>query len=222
MKLVEELEAIKQADPVMAARNILSAETDHDVTMLKEWGFKGVAENLDNMEATRKISARLATDRLYTLAQVERLCRKFDLFFRPVEQFRGKLDSHVINDLRAFKEKNKKVVPLYVVAPQNQFVPDPVPVDPLLLADCGGGIYALISQWGGDLRWLRYFRHSILPWVLLGIHILAISALALLIAPWLFIILITVPMAIGMYMEARSDKNKIRMKPGRSDSLWRS
>ncbi|TVZ51037.1 hypothetical protein [Dokdonia sp. Hel_I_53] len=97
----------------------------------------------------------LATDRIFHINQIKKICVDYRLRFLDTKYFKGKYPQGVLDEIKYLENKHATELNGYkIIAPSKMFVLEKSD-DPLLFAPIGNGYYYLIHKWGNDLSPLR-------------------------------------------------------------------
>ncbi|MCB0374722.1 MAG: hypothetical protein KDD04_02265, partial [Sinomicrobium sp.] len=136
-------------DAILAQVNaILNAETQYEKMEDALTHGSAVAENDFDIDL-------LATDRIYHITQIKKICIDYRLRFLDSRYFKGKYPKQTLVRIEAMeKEHGIAIKGFKIIAPSRLFKLDNAD-DPLLFAPIGNDYYYLIHKWGKDLHPLR-------------------------------------------------------------------
>jgi len=97
----------------------------------------------------------LATDKIYHITQIKKICIDYRLRFLDVTFFKGKIPNSGLTKIKELERLHKtELGGLKIMAPSKLFKLEDKD-DPLLFAPIGNDYYYLIHKWGNDLHPLR-------------------------------------------------------------------
>lgn len=150
INLSEELAEISRKHPnnlVDEANARLSHDANADAKALLHF------PNISAIANSKKNSATLALNRVYSLEQIKTLCINFRLRFLKSELYKGNLPYEAITAIKNFEAGLSPIQAEYfIVAPAEFFKLKDRFADPLLFAQLGNGQYYLLHQWGADFK----------------------------------------------------------------------
>jgi len=99
---------------------------------------------------------QLEPNRIYSAAQIKKLCTRYRLRFLDSKHFKGELPYEAISKIKALqKSQDIELSGFKMIAPAPMFNLKNKDKDPLLMLPLGGDRYYLIHKWGNDLHPLR-------------------------------------------------------------------
>ncbi len=100
----------------------------------------------------------MASDRIFHLSQIRKICIDYRLRFLPSHYFKGGIPDEAISQIRHIeKTHGTKLGGFHIVAPTKTFQLRNYD-DPLLFAPIGNGYFYLIHKWGNDLDYFRKIK----------------------------------------------------------------
>ncbi len=98
---------------------------------------------------------KLATERIYHIDSIKKLCVDYRLRFLHTKYFKGNFPQKTLKEITRLETvHNIQMTGFKIVAPSKLFKLENAD-DPLLFAPIGNGYYYLIDKWGNDLHPLR-------------------------------------------------------------------
>ncbi len=97
----------------------------------------------------------LATDRIYHIQQIKKICIDYRLRFLDYTYFKGELPYEAITAIKSLEKTHQTTLSGYkIIAPSKLFKLENAD-DPLLFVPIGNDYYYLIHKWGEDLHPFR-------------------------------------------------------------------
>ncbi|MFT6601406.1 MAG: hypothetical protein ACJAZZ_000537 [Dokdonia donghaensis] len=97
----------------------------------------------------------LATENIFHIKQIEKICIDYRLRFLDTKYFKGKYPQQALDNIKYLENThNTELDGFKIIAPSKMFVLEKAD-DPLLFAPMGNGYYYLIHKWGNDLNPFR-------------------------------------------------------------------
>lgn len=98
----------------------------------------------------------LESERIFTLAQIKKLCTTYRLRFLDTKYFKGEIPYQAIAHIKRLqKEGATEIKNFKIIAPAHMFNLEYKDKDPLLFIPLGNQRYYLVHKWGNDLSLWR-------------------------------------------------------------------
>jgi hypothetical protein len=163
-------------------------EINHSKDVLQRIGMVELSKNFQKEHKTKKELTGLSNKNVYSLEQIKKVARGYDLKFSHVSEFIGSIPMDFSSVVGNYLENNepkkcfirddsetrrqqkyatKEAPAFYILAPQEAFqkpvsITELIPSkDPLLFAQLTENTFYLVHQWGKDISKLRYFFSQI-------------------------------------------------------------
>jgi|GEM_PF-1392667 len=114
------------------------------------------AVSVTAVEPIEASSLTVLTDRVYTLAHIERLCVEYRLRFLPAALFQPGIPQSALAEVERLERKSGlEFTRFFIAAPAGMFDLKLKDRDPVLFAQIDNNRYVYLHQWGGDLSLWR-------------------------------------------------------------------